>query len=153
MGVSAGVGMMGVGTGLKAFGQVQAGNEQDKILHRNADIADAQAQDALTRGKINEKKMRRQTEQTIGSQRVNLAAQGVEINSGSALDTQADAAYLGELDAKTIQTNAKKEAWGYKTQADNLRYQGRVAKKEGDLGAFNTILGGAGSMLMAKYGK
>lgn len=153
MGASAGVGMMGVGAGLKALGQVQAGNEQDKILHRNADIADAQAQDALTRGKINEKKMRRQTEQTIGSQRVNLAAQGVEINSGSALDTQADAAYLGELDAKTIQTNAKKEAWGYKTQADNLRYQGRVAKKEGDLGAFNTILGGAGSMLMAKYGK
>lgn len=153
MGVTAAIGTMAAGTGLKAFGQVKAGNEQDKMFHRNADIADWQAQDALTRGQIDEKKMRRRTEQVIGGERVSMAAQGLDVNKGSALDAQADAAYLGELDVATIRTNAKKEAWGYKTQADDLRYRGKLAKKEGDMGAFNTILGGAGSMLMAKYGK
>lgn len=155
MGATAIIGSMGMnflGTGMKAFGQIQAGNQQDKMLHRNADIADLQAKDAIQRGAIDQKKMRRQTEQVIGKQRVNMAAQGVDINKGSAVDVVADAAYLGELDALTIKNNAAKEAWGYKTQADDLRYRGRLAKKEGEMGAFNTILGGAGSMLMTKYG-
>jgi len=151
-GMIASMGMSFLGTGMKAFGEVQAGNAQDKMLHRNADIADLQAKDALQRGEIDQKKIRRRTEQVIGSQRVNLAAQGVDVNKGSSLDVVADAAYLGKLDELTIKNNAAKEAWGYRTQADDLRYQGRLAKKKGEQAAFNTILGGAGSMLTAKYG-
>lgn len=152
MGATAAIGTVALGTGMSAFGQMRAGKETKAIYDQNAQIADYQAEDALARGRVNEKMMRRQTEQTIGSQRAGLAAQGVDINRGSALETQASAAYLGELDALTIRNNAAKEAWGYRVQAQNLRNQGTIAKRDGTFGAFNTILGSTGSLLLSKYG-
>jgi hypothetical protein len=141
-----------MGAASSAMGKIQAGNAGKDMMNFNAGIADWQAQDALARGRINEKRSRQQTEQTIGTQRVALASQGVDVNRGSALDVQADAAYLGELDAITIRNNAQKEAWGYKTQAANYRYQGSNAQREGMFGAFQTIVGAGGSLLLAKYG-
>jgi molybdopterin biosynthesis enzyme len=117
----------------------------------NAMIAEYQADDAISRGKFNEKRQRQATEKVIGSQRAGFAAQGVDVNSGSALNTQADAAYLGELDALTIRQNAAKEAWGYKVQAVSSRRQGKNAEREGYMGAATTVIGGAGSMLLSYY--
>lgn len=144
--------MQAIGTGMSAYGQIRAGNQTDELFQRNAQIAEIQAQDAIARGKVEEKRARRTTEQVIGAQRTGFAGQGVDVNRGSALDVQADAAYLGELDALTIRNNAAKEAWGYRMQADDMRFQGKVAKQEGQFGAFKTILGAGSSMLMARYG-
>lgn len=152
MGATAALGVVALGTASSAYGKVRAGNETQSIYNQNAQIADLQAQDALERGDIDAKKMKRKTEQVIGSQRTSLAAQGVDVNKGSALDVQADAAYLGELDALTIKNNAAKEAWGYKVQASDYRSRGKAAKREGEFGAYTTILGSAGSVLLAKYG-
>lgn len=152
MGATAGIAMMASGAASKAYGQISAGNAANDLMGFNADVAEWQAQDALTRGRVNAKRMRQQTERTIGSQRAALAGQGVDVNKGSALDVVADAAYLGELDALTIRNNAAKEAWGYRTQAMGYRYQGKMAQREGQFGAFQTIVGAGGSMLLAKYG-
>lgn len=152
MGATGALAVVGLGAGVSAYGKIRAGNETKKLFDRNAGYAELQAEDALARGKVEEKKARRQTEQVIGSQRAGLAGQGVDVNTGSALETQADAAYLGELDALTIRNNAAKEAWGYRVQATDLRERGKIAKREGEFGAFNTILGSAGSLLLAKYG-
>lgn len=152
MGATAAVSVVALGTGMSAYGQTRSGKETKGIYDNNAQIADWQAQDALDRGVVNERISRRQTKQVIGSQRASLASQGVDINKGSALDVQADAAYLGELDALTIRNNAAKEAWGYKVQANDYRNKGKIAKREGMFGAFNTILGSAGSLLLSNYG-
>lgn len=152
MGSTAAVSIMALGTGMSAYGQTRSGKETKGIYDRNAQLAELQAQDAIERGQVEETKSRRQTEQVIGRQRVSLAAQGVDINKGSALDVQADAAYLGELDALTIRNNAAKEAWGYRVQAQDYRYRGKVAQREGQFGAFKTILGSTGSFLLGKYG-
>lgn len=157
MGATGAMGAMGmatqaIGTGMSAYGKMKAGSEAHKLGELNAGIAEWQAEDALRRGRIAEKRMRQETEKTIGSQRVALANQGVDINKGSALDVVADAAYLGELDALTIRNNAAKEAWGYKVQAASSRYQGQVAQQTGMFGAFETIIGSGSSMLLAKYG-
>lgn len=152
MGATAAISTVALGTGVSAFGQMRSGSDQQNIYNQNAQIADYQAEDALQRGQVNERMMRRQTKQVIGSQRASLASQGVDINKGSALDVQADAAYLGELDALTIRNNAAKEAWGYKVQANDYRNKGKIAKREGMFGAFNTILGSAGSLLLSNYG-
>lgn len=151
MGSTAAVSMVALGTGVSAYGKIRAGNEAKKIADRNAGIADWQATDALDRGKVEEGRQRKQTERVIGAQRAGFGMQGVDVNRGSALDVQADAAYLGELDALTIRNNAAKEAWGYTVQASNLRAQGRNAQREGTFGAFNTILGSSSSLLLAKY--
>ena len=46
---------------------------------------------------------------------------------------QADAAFLGELDAMTIRNNAAREAWGYKVQAADIRERARITRREGRL--------------------
>jgi hypothetical protein len=144
---------MAVGGSLfSAYGKLKAGREQQKMFEQNAQFADWQAADAFDRGAVNEKRQRQTTEQVIGAQRTSLAAQNVDVNQGSSLDVQADAAYLGELDALTIRNNAAKEAYGYQVQAKDLRQRGKYANQEGQMGAINSILGGGSSLLLAKYG-
>jgi hypothetical protein len=152
MGATAAVGVVALGTGMSAYGQHKAGRDAEKLYDNNALLAEYQSQDALERGVVEERTMRRQTNKVIGAQRANLAAQGVDVNKGSALDVQADAAYLGELDAITIRNNAAKEAWGYRVAATDARARGDIARREGTFGAFTTILDSAGSLLLANYG-
>lgn len=152
MGATAALAVVAGGTAMSAYGQMQSGKETNTLFQQNAQIAEYQAQDAEARGKVGEKQSRRLTEKVIGAQRTSLAGQGVDVNRGSALDVQSDAAYLGELDALTIRNNAAKEAWGYRMQAKDLSTRGRNAKREGEWGAYTTILGSGGSLLLAQYG-
>lgn len=152
MGATAAMGVVAMGTAASAYGKLRAGADTKGIYDQNASFAERQAQDAEQRGEIDAGRMRRKTEQVIGAQRTSLAAQGVDVNRGSALDVQADAAYLGELDALTIKNNAAKEAWGFRVQAADYKNRGKIAKREGEFGAFTTVLGSAGSMMLAKYG-
>jgi hypothetical protein len=152
MGATAAIGTLIGGTALSSFSNMKAGREQQKMFERNAGFAEWQAADATTRGKINEKRQRQATEGVIGAQRTSLATQNVDVNAGSSLDVQADAAYLGELDALTIRSNAAKEAYGFKVQAEDYRLRGKYAKQEGDMRAVQSIIGGGSSLLLAKYG-
>lgn len=168
------------GLALSAFGAVQQGRATKKagtlaneaaqaeagIIDYNAAVADQQAADALTRGQEQEQQVRSATRQVIGSQRAGFAAQGVDIGVGSAVDVQADAAFLGELDALTVATNAAREAHGFAVQATDLRNRADVTRRTGVnqerganaagnaayvAGAAN-VIGGATSLLAARYG-
>jgi len=168
------------GAGLSAYGQVKAGKaatragqaqrsaaeSQGELADYNAAVAETQAKDAVARGQLEEQRFRGQVRGTIGAQRAGAAADNIDVGFGSAVDVQADAAYLGELDALTIRSNAAREAWGYKVEATDLRKRGQIARKEGIylekagraqatsayLGAAGTIVGTGGSLLAAKYG-
>lgn len=146
------IGVTAAGVGLSAFGQVKAGNAAKKIGDYNAKVYEQQAQDAISRGTEDEQKFRQGVKMLIGSQKAGFAGQGVDVNSGSALDVQADAAFLGELDALTIRTNAAREANGYRAQAENARMGGSAQQTASRFGAASTVLGGASSLLAAKYG-
>lgn len=169
-----------LGTAVSVYGQKKAGDAaaaagtaQRKAAESGADlqdfnakVADLQAQDAVERGAEEESRYRTQVRGAIGTQRAGFAAQGVRVGFGSAVDVQADAAYLGELDALTIRTNAARESWGFKTQATDLRKRAEIARKEGvyleaaggqaksaaNLAAVGTAIAGAGSLLQIKYG-
>lgn len=103
----------------------------------NAGIHDAQALDAVQRGKATEDRFRVQIRGLIGSQRARLAAQGVDVSDGSPLELQMDAARQGEFDALTIRTDAAREAWGYQVQAEGFRLQAGRTRKLGTLQAGN----------------
>lgn len=146
--------------------QQQASESQAQLADYNAAVADLQAQDAVARGAEEESRFRTQVRGAIGAQRAGFAASNIDVGYGSAVDVQADAAYLGELDALTIRTNAKREAWGFNIQGEDLRRRAQIARKEGvyqaqagqafrsgaGLAAAGTILGGAGSLLQMRYG-
>jgi hypothetical protein len=162
-----------IGVGMSIAGAVQnargakkagdaanaAGESEAKRDEYNAGIADLQAQDALARGAVDESRFRTSVRGLIGSQRAGFAAQGVDVGSGSAADVQADAAYLGELDALQIRSNAAREAWGYRVEAADNRMAADVARKGGQAArtasryqAAGTILGTGASLAMQRYG-
>jgi hypothetical protein len=143
-----------------------AANSQADLADYNAHVADVQSQDAIEVGADQESRFREGVRGAIGTQRVNAAAQGVDVGFGSPVDVQSDAAYLGELDALQIKNNAKRTAWGYKVQASDLRASATIARKTGVyaeqagranasatlLGGYGTAVAGAGSLYAAKYG-
>lgn len=100
------------------------GRGAQELANAEAGFLDAQAGDAIERGQQEEQRHRSAVSKLKGSQRARLAAQGIDINSGSAADLQMETEILGEIDARTIRSNARREAWGFTTQADLVRRGG-----------------------------
>lgn len=126
----------------------QAGAQSDladfsaSALDANSIIARMQAQRALEVGRVNETKSRIATRQMIGTQRANMAAQGIDVNKAgdSSVDVQADTAGLGEIDALTIRNNAALTAWGFNVQANDLTRQAGMKRAAGRVTSRGTLL-------------
>jgi hypothetical protein len=140
------------GTALDVIGRLKAGEAAKEVNDFNAKVADAQAADALVRGQQDEARFRAGVRVLIGSQRAGFAGQNVDVTQGSPVHVQADAAFLGELDAQTIKNNAAREAWGYKIEAQNYRMGGDNAQSAARFGAAASAIGGGYSLLQARYG-
>jgi len=171
IGVGAAIGFIGgimSGRAQKKAGEAQkrAAYAQADLADYNAAVADLQASDALERGRIEEARFRKTVEAVIGAQRAGTAAGNIDVGFGSAVDIQADATLLGELDALTIRSNAMREAWGQRVHAADLRTRADISRKEGVMlqdaanaqatatyfGAAASLATTTGSLLMSKYG-
>lgn len=169
-----------VSAGVSAYQQHKAGQAQKKageseqasaesqaqLSEYNAAVADVQAADAEVRGEIDANRFRARTRGIIGEQRAGFAAGNIDVGFGSAVDVQADAAFLGELDALTVRTNAAREAWGMRVEGEDLRKQAEIQRKEGanaaaagseratqaNWAAGGTLLNAGTSLVLAKYG-
>lgn len=144
---------MGVSALATASQQRQAGEATAAANLQNAAFAEQAALDATRRGEFESDQSRIANRELIGAQRAGFAANGVDVNSGSAANLQDDAAALGELDALTIRNNAAREAWGYRTQsaqnvmaAQNARASARSAVTGTLLSAGARAYGGYASM-------
>jgi hypothetical protein len=152
MGSNAGLyyGMSGAASGVSSlaygFNQSKAlqlqGDMQKQVYDMNSKLAEFNADDVTRQGNKLAKQYNLKTKQVLGSQRVALAAQGIDLESGSALDTQDNTKYISNLDVMTIKSNAYKQAWGYKIEALQSSLQGEFAKFGGDNAARNTLLTG-----------
>jgi len=152
MGISTGIGLMALGTGFSAVGQQQAGKAEAENLKFNQQVAGGQAQDAIARGEVEERRYRTSIRQLIGEQRASMSAQGLDVSFGSALDLQLDVAYYGELDALTIRNNAAREAWGYRMQGAGYAQEAVYAERAGTMSAFSTLLGGGTDVYLFSRG-
>lgn len=157
---AAAIGSTVLATGVSVYGAMQTAQAQSAAASAkaqqdrdNAILADRSATDATARGQVAEDQKANQTKQLIGQQRAALAGNGVDPNSGTAVDLQSDAAGNGELDQLTIGANAAREAAGYRAQGANYTTQASIdeassqnALSAGALSATSSIVGGAGSV-------
>lgn len=109
----------------------RAANAQADLFDWNAGVADEQAADALQRGSEREGRFRQAARGMVAQQRTALAASGVDVSFGSAVEIQADSRYLIGLDAMMIRNNAAREAQGFRTEALDLRKRAEIAREEG----------------------
>lgn len=118
------------------------GDYQRNIYNLNAKMADFQGADAIRRGEKDAKEVLRASKGAIGAQRAAIAAQGIEVDSGSAVDIQGDTAAAAAEAALKIKNNAWREAWGYKVQALEASSKGEFAGLSASSNAAQTILTG-----------
>lgn len=118
---------------------------QSAVARNNAITAEYQAQDALKRGEIAEEQQRRRTAMLKGSQTARLAANGIDISEGSALQILSDTDWMGEQDALTVRDNAAREAWGFREQGRNYQSNSNMLSARAD--AENPLLAGATSLM------
>lgn len=140
-----------VGTGVAAYGQYQAGQAQAAAATYRSKQERMLAEDALRRGAAAEEAQRRKQAALAGRQKAVMAASNVDLGSGSPLDIIGDTAVLGELDAQTIRSNAKRESAYHTANADLSALEASSAKSAATIGAFSSVLTGVGGLAEKWY--
>lgn len=128
--------------GLNAFQQVQGGNAARAGANVQGDQLDYQArieqENALKMAAI----IRRAGQRQMGQARGALAASGVKVDEGSALDIQQQIQHDSEGDAFQALLEGSRKARGLQVDAASVRAGGRLAQAAANVNAFGTILGG-----------
>lgn len=134
------------------------GEFQAAILRNNQRLAEAAARDAEKRGRLAAQQKRIETGLSAGRQQAILAANGLSLNTGTAIDILGDTHRFGELDALTIINNSQREAFQFRSQGQNFGQEAALVQAQGQNQAsalrsstIGTVLSGVGSVASKWY--
>jgi hypothetical protein len=135
---------------VSGIGQAQQFRYQAGIDQQNATRANTQAQDSIQNTNIEAQRRYRELSQTKGAQAAAMAANGIDLDFGSAVDVQKDTAMIGAEDVSQIYKGGNERtkgfeinAWNYKSSAAANKGKAKGAILEGAFGAVSSALGGA----------
>lgn len=141
------------GTMYGAISASQQSKYEAGVADQNAKLSNEQAKDSIMNNQTEALRLGRQTGALKGQQQAALAANGVDIGDGSALQIAQDTAMLGNEDAAQLYKAGFERTRGYEISAYNYRSSAaasRAAAKSaivgGVLKSFSTALG-AGSQI------
>lgn len=145
-----------VGSYFSAENQRTNLDTQANIADLNAQLSEQSAQAALRAGQRQQQSVRLRTAQLKSNQRAALAANGVDLGSPSAVNLLTSTDTLGTIDADTVNANAVRTGFGYRTQGANYQNQALTARATAagispGLNAATTLLTGAGSVASSWY--
>ena len=181
MGATAALGIM---AGIQAYGSYSEaegtkaqGKFQQSIHDYNARVSELQATDAVDRGEemateigirrdANLSSLRKGTGNLKSTQKVSLAAQGIETETGSAAQILSDTEYLSSLDELelkknaamdiiTTKNNAFRKAMGFKIEAEQYGMKGRMTADATDNAVSSTLMTGGlqtANLALRSYG-
>lgn len=144
----------------QAAAQTSAANYNAQVALQNQNTALQNASLAGQAGEAQAGNQELKTASGVANIKVNQAASGLDVNSGSPVSVRGSASELGALDALTIRSNATKEAYGYQTQATNFNAQskldtaqGQYATEAGNIAQTTTLINtvGSGANNFAKF--
>jgi hypothetical protein len=135
---------------LSGIGQKQQADYQAQVADQNARIAENQAQNSILNTNLAAQRRYRELSQTKGAQTAAMAANGVDLNFGSAVDVQHDTAMIGGEDMAQLYKAGNEQtkgfeinAFNYRSQAAGDRAKGRGALMDGLFKGFGTALSNA----------
>jgi hypothetical protein len=138
------------GQGVSAMSAASASRYEAKIADRNASLERESARNAADNGAIEAQRQYRKLAGLQGQQQAAMAANGVDLGFGSALQVQRDTAAMGAEDVKSIYDQTAQEVRGfdinasnYKAKAIAARQQAKGAMIKGAFDVGSTILSGA----------
>lgn len=148
-----------IGTGVQAYGAMSSAEAasanaayQSQVAANNAKIAKQNANWTMQAGEQQSTTEGMKTRSEVGAIKSAQAANGIDVNSGSAVDVRSSSSELGELNALTLKSNASRQAYGYETQSSDYTAQSQLDASQSsqalDAGMFSaagSLLGGASS--------
>lgn len=145
-----------VGSYYSSKSQASSLKFQSDIAGINARIAELGAQQELYKGQQQVGALTMKAGQVKSSQRAAMAANGIDLGEGNAAEVQASTDIMKEIDKNTIEANAVRSAWGYRTQSVNYQNEALIRSATADninpfASAATSLLGSAGSVAGTWY--
>jgi|GEM_PF-2004512 len=156
--------LMGIGAVGSAIGTYQQAKSAKSQLRYQAAIAEinrrmseSSAQQAMQQGQQQVAATTMKYGAVKSSQRAAMAANGVDLGTGNAAEVQASTDILKDIDKQTIEANAIRAAFGYRTQGANYGAQAGMANASASgispvSAGFSTLLGSASKVAGSWYG-
>lgn len=149
----------GAGTFLSGMAQSKAASYQAKVAQNNAKIAAQNAAYTEAQGAKREREEAFKLQSLVGRIKAARSASGVNVNTGSALDTVESAGLLGRMSIANVRDDFARNAYALRTQSANFLAQADLYKSEAAnaksgaiFGAATTILGGAAQVGTSVFG-
>ncbi|WP_250533982.1 hypothetical protein [Caballeronia sp. AZ10_KS36] len=140
------------GGGLNLFSTLAGANAtrsadelQADAAATNALIAERAAASSIVSGQTQADNINTRGAQTLASQRAAQAANGVDVNSGTAANVQASTKYITEQNVNQTLANAANAAMGYTTQSQN--YADRAGQLRAAADSNSSLVAGTSSLL------
>lgn len=129
---------------------------QSDMAKINAQISETNAQATLLAGQRAQQNVRLRTAKLKSGQRVAMAANGIDLGSKTAVNVLTSTDLMGEIDAQTVENNAIRAAFGYRTQAVNDQNTARLSSSVADNispfgSAAGSLIGSAGKVADGWY--
>ncbi|GAN88053.1 hypothetical protein LU298_11480 [Komagataeibacter intermedius] len=137
----------GVGSILGGISEASQDKYEARIAQQNANMAGRDADVALDQGDVAAQRAYQQGAQQLGAQRAQMAANGVTLNNGSALDVQNATAMTTGQNVAGIQYNANARAVDYRNQVVNFDNEAAADKKAASSAILGGAMGAAGSLI------
>ena len=126
--------------GVSAFAQVKAGQEQKKAFYSQARFKELEGRIEAVKAKEQGIRALENTRRALASVNASARAGGLEPTIGTPVDIGTfNIIKPGTTDFFTARDNASLALSSAKAQAEDLRFAGREAKKQGYLSALGTI--------------
>lgn len=138
--------------GIGALGVLQAKSSADALKRQgefrarqaefNSQLIQYRTQDIHVRASTDIEERSKQVNQMIGSQKASLAGQGIEVEGELGEVFEQQEREVGMEDILTIKNNAWAQSLGLEIDAQNMKFQSRVASIEGKEAARQTLTTG-----------
>ena len=151
-----------VGVGMNSYGAYQQAQAENYSRKWNSFMAGQQAELATAKASMFRSLGKQERAETLleysalrSNQRAQFSASGVNVNVGSALDTQANIAKMGVYEAQKAEFQRESQAWEMDMEARSHKLEqqfGMVSQVNPWVPAFSAAIGGTTS-IYSTYGK
>ena len=136
---------------LSGLSQANAAGYQAQIARNNAQIARQNAAYSAQAGSAQITAAGEKARQQQGAVRAAIAANGIDVSSGSAADVQVSQREIGALDVANVAQRAANTVYGYQTQASNFTAEAALEQSKVVPDILGGILGGVSSGLSTAH--
>jgi hypothetical protein len=138
-----------VGAASSVMGGIAAKNQADyqaAIANRNAIVAGQEQASAIQVGEEKSGLASLRGASALGRVKTEIAASGVDVNRGSAVDVRASERMANILNAQSTMWNAARSGWGYGQHAIGEEAQAQADKAAGQQAEIQGFFGGAADL-------